>query len=50
MEQILEREWSKKWFQFILDHPDKPWCWTGISYNPNITIDIIQENPDKPWG
>ena len=23
------------------------WC---ISYNPNITWDIIQDNPDKPWS
>ena len=21
-----------------------------ISYNPNITMDIIKDNPDKPWN
>ena len=26
-----------------------PWIWYGISQNPNITWDIIINNPDKPW-
>ena len=43
-------EWSAKWFQFILDHPDKPWNWFGLSQNPNITWDIVQRNPDKKWN
>ena len=40
---------SNKWFQFILENPNKPWNWNSISQNPNITMDIIRENPDKPW-
>ena len=22
----------------------------GISRHPNITMEMIKENPDKPWG
>ena len=28
-------------------HPNKPWSWNGISENPNITMDIIENNIDK---
>ena len=37
------------WFQFILDNPDKQWCYYWISQNLNITWDIVQANPDKDW-
>ena len=29
----LENEWSRRWFQSILDHPDKEWDWSWISQN-----------------
>ena len=29
------------------DH--KSWIWWRLSYNSNITIDIVLENPDWPW-
>ena len=45
----LEKEWSQYWFQYIKDHPDKPWNWKSLSSNLNITWEIIQQNPDKPW-
>jgi hypothetical protein len=35
--------------KLLKKYPDKPWDWSRISYNPNITFDIIQANPDKPW-
>ena len=40
---------SRKWFQYILDHPDKQWNYEDLSRNPNITWEIVQANPDKPW-
>jgi hypothetical protein len=46
---LILNEWSHKYFQFILDNPDKPWHYSWLSGNPNITWDIIQLNPDKPW-
>jgi hypothetical protein len=30
-------------------NPDKPWDWTWLSRNPNITTEIVTANPDKPW-
>jgi len=29
---------------------DKPWNWYGISYNPTITMDIIEKYPVKQWN
>ena len=46
----LEEEWTRQWFQFILDNLDKPWEWHYLSENPNITWEIIQANPDKDWS
>jgi len=35
--------------QKLLNHfPDKPWYWRSISSNPNITMEFINNNPDKP--
>jgi hypothetical protein len=31
-------------------YPNKDWDWGAISSNPNITIDIIEENLDKRWN
>ena len=45
----LERQWCNHWVQFILNHPDKDWKWIYISINPNITCEIIEYNPNKPW-
>jgi hypothetical protein len=38
-----------KWFQYVLDHPEKQWDWYGLSMNPNITWEIIEANPEKKW-
>ena len=32
--------------KIIKENPDKPWDWNEISYNLNITMDFINENPD----
>ena len=39
----------QKFWQFILDNPDKPWDWEWISKNPNINWEIIENNHDKDW-
>ena len=32
-------------------YPDKPWDWSAISDNPNITWEIIQQRPTLPrWN
>ena len=45
----IHKEWYDKYWQFIIDNPDKPWDWDYISENPNITMKDILDNPDKPW-
>jgi hypothetical protein len=43
-------KWSERWFQFILNHPEKDWDWKELSANPNITLEIIEKYIDKPWN
>ena len=45
----LEEEWTRGYWKFICDHEDNI-NWFDISKNPNITWEIIQDNPDKDWG
>ncbi len=40
------REWSKKWWSFMMKHESKL-DWYYISENPNLTIDMINANLDK---
>ena len=35
--------------EIIEKHPEKPWNWSWISHNPNITMEIIEKHPEKPW-
>src|SRR5208282_2078649 len=37
----------REWFENNLD---KPWNWSGLSGNPNITWEIVQAHLDKPWN
>ena len=48
----MENYIQKKQNEYIIEilKQDKPWDWYGISRNPNITWDIIKENPEKPWN
>ena len=34
----------------INKYPDKDWDLGGISQNPNITMEDIENNLDKPWN
>ena len=34
----------------VLDNPDKPWEWNGLSENPNLTLKDIANNPDLEWN
>ena len=31
----------------VLNNPDKPWDWSGLSQNSNITIEFIEKNINK---
>jgi hypothetical protein len=37
-----------KW-DIVVNNPNKPWDWCGLSKNQNITISIVKDNKDKPW-
>ena len=46
----FEKEWTEYyWNEFVLKYEDKI-EWVEISRNPNITWDIVESNPDKPWN
>ena len=37
--------------QDIMDYPEYPWKWHyGVSSNPNLTMDFINQNPTKFWN
>ena len=36
--------------EYLLEkYPNKPWDWSYITANSNITIDFIEKHMDKPW-
>ena len=43
----LESEWSRYWFQFIKDNPDKEWDWGYICCNENLTWEILKNYSEK---
>ena len=55
----LENEWSKHWFQFMLEYITKcdgPYmsctmicAWDNVSKNHNLTHNTVNEYSDKPW-
>ena len=48
--QYLEDSWNDGYWNFIQSNLDKDLDWVALSSNPNITPDIIKNNPDKPWN
>ena len=36
--------------EMIKENPDKPWNWNWISCNPNLTMEMIKENPFTTMG
>ena len=49
MKEEFKKEYYNKWFQYVLDHPNKSWDYSMLSRNPNITWDIVTTHPEKPW-
>ena len=41
--------WEKYLSQAIKTFPKNFWNFDMLTKNPNITWDIVQANPDKPW-
>ena len=43
----LDNEFSNKWFKIILNNKDIYWNLYEICSNKNITIEIINNNPNE---
>lgn len=37
------------WINYIKEHPECPWDKGFISANPNVTWDMVEENPWFLW-
>ena len=46
---IINKEWHNYWWKFINSYQCECLDWSWISENPNLTMDIINANLDKPW-
>ncbi len=44
----VNEDWTEKWWSFMMEY-EPVLDWTYISQNPNLTMEIIEANPDKPW-
>ena len=50
LRQKWKEEFSKEWFQFIMDHSERPISYCYLSLNRNVTIDIVKNNPQIEWN
>ena len=41
-----EKEFTREFWNLIQNYSHKNWNWCYLSMNPNITLDIIKENPN----
>jgi hypothetical protein len=45
----VEKEWPWYWYNWITGILGPRVNYDYLSFNPNITLDIIETTPDKPW-
>jgi hypothetical protein len=45
MSQHASMTWS-----IIKDNPELHWDYSYVSLNPNVTLEIVKANLDKPWN
>ena len=49
LNKYIEKKWEEYYLNFLMKYEDKlNWSW--ISQNPNITMEMIEKYPDKPWN
>ena len=46
-DKYIQSKWGEHYWNFLMKYEDKI-DWDSISYNPNITMEMIENNPDKP--
>ena len=49
LNKYIGKKWEEHYWNFLMKHEDKL-IWDQISQNPNITMEIIEKYPDKPWN
>jgi len=49
LEKYIQNKWDEYYWNYIMKYEDKL-DWNHISRNPNITIEIIEKYPNKPWN
>ncbi len=47
--KLINNQWTDYYWNFILNNLDKDLSWEGLSLNPNITMDIIDNYNYLPW-
>ena len=49
--ELLYKDGKFNWLlYFLLKYPNKNWSWDSVSYNSNITWEIVQKYPNLPWS
>ena len=49
LDKYIQSKWEEHYWNFLMKYEDKL-SWDYISNNKNITMQIIENNPKKPWG
>ena len=48
-DKYIQSKWGEHYWNFLMKYEDKI-DWNNISYNPNITMEMIENSPEKPWN
>ena len=48
LDKYIQSKWQDHYWNFLMKYEDKL-NWYCLSHNPNITMEIIENNLDKPW-
>jgi len=48
LDKYIQSKWEEHYWYFLIKYEDML-DWFYISRNPNITMEMIENNPDKPW-
>ena len=48
LDKYIQAKWEEHYWNFLMKYEDKL-DWDYISQNSNITMEIIEKYPEKPW-
>ena len=48
LNKYIEKKWKEHYWNFLMKYEDNL-DWYCLSQHPYITMEIIENNPDKPW-